>query len=342
MKLSRFKPVLILTLFTIFVAACSQTPSTSSTSSQSQPAASSTAASTPEAASSTETAPSTESQSSVAVDEAKVEEIMKQFKGKTPDKVVTVSVSISELLNELGVIPVGVPTTSSQLPAAFDQVPRIGSSHQPDLEQIAKLQPDFVLGPASIKDNLDKLFKSASLPSAYLPADSLDELKLSMVTLGRLFKKEDKAEAFLQQFNEKENAVIEKTKGKEAPSVMILFGSAESLMFMNENTYTGSLVKKLGASNVVTDVLKLKETYIPLNMESIVAANPDVILLVAHGDPAAVAKKFEEDTKKNGAWEKLDAFKNDKLIALDYSLFGIASIVKAPEAYEEMFKILYN
>ncbi|SMF77742.1 iron complex transport system substrate-binding protein [Paenibacillus uliginis N3/975] len=347
MKLSRFKPVLILTLFTIFVAACSQTPSTSSTSSQSQPAASSTAASTPEAASSTETAPSTEAQSSVAVDEEKLQELLTQFKektpeGETPDKVVTVSVSISELLNELGVIPVGVPTTSSQLPAAFDQVPRIGSSHQPDLEQIAKLQPDFVLGPASIKDNLDKLFKSASLPSAYLPADSLDELKLSMVTLGRLFKKEDKAEAFLQQFNEKENAVIEKTKGKEAPSVMILFGSAESLMFMNENTYTGSLVKKLGASNVVTDVLKLKETYIPLNMESIVAANPDVILLVAHGDPDAVAKKFEEDTKKNGAWEKLDAFKNDKLIALDYSLFGIASIVKAPQAYEEMFKILYN
>lgn len=346
MKISRIKPALILTLLAIIVAGCGQASSTSSTSSQSQPAASSaTTAKTDqdtESAPSTEAAPDTESQSTVTVDEAKVEELMEQFKGKTPDKVVTVSVSISELLNELGVVPVGVPTTSSKLPVAFDQVPRIGSSHQPDLEQIAKLQPDFILGPASIKDNLDKLFKSASLPSAYLPADSLDELKLSLVTLGRLFKQEDKAEAFLQQFNEKENAVIEKTKGKEAPSVMILFGSAESLMFMNENTYTGSLVKKLGASNVVTDVLKLEETYIPLNMESIVAANPDVILLVAHGDPTAVAKKFEEDTKKNGAWEKLDAFKNDKLIALDYSLFGIASIVKAPEAYEEMFKILYN
>lgn len=332
MKLSIFKPALVLTLFAVIISACSQTPASNSETLQS-------AAPTP-AVSSKETEVKTES--SVMVDETKVQELLAQFEGKTPEKVVTVSVSISELLNELGVVPAGVPTTNSTLPAAFDQVPRIGSSHQPDLEQIAKLEPDFVLAPSSIKDNLEKVFQSATLPSAYLPADSLEELKVSLVALGRLFKQEDKAEAFLQQFSEKENAVLEATKGKEAPSVMILFGSAESLMFMNEDTYTGSLVKKLGASNVVTDVLKLKETYIPLNMENIVAANPDIILLVAHGDPNAVAKKFEEDTKKNGAWEKLDAFKNDKLIALDYNLFGIASITKAPEAYEDLLKILYN
>ncbi|MFC7680894.1 helical backbone metal receptor [Paenibacillus sp. GCM10028914] len=332
MKLSIFKPALVLTLFAVIISACSQTPASNSETLQS-------AAPTP-AVSSKETEVKTES--SVMVDETKVQELLAQFEGKTPEKVVTVSVSISELLNELGVVPAGVPTTNSTLPAAFDQVPRIGSSHQPDLEQIAKLEPDFVLAPSSIKDNLEKVFQSATLPSAYLPADSLEELKVSLVALGRLFKQEDKAEAFLQQFSEKENAVLEATKGKEAPSVMILFGSAESLMFMNEDTYTGSLVKKLGASNVVADVLKLKETYIPLNMENIVAANPDIILLVAHGDPNAVAKKFEEDTKKNGAWEKLDAFKNDKLIALDYNLFGIASITKAPEAYEDLLKILYN
>lgn len=48
----------------------------------------------------------------------------------------------------------------------------------------------------------------------------------------------------------------------------------------------------------MSEGLKLTEAYVPFNMESIVAANPDVILLVAHGDPDAVAKKFEEDVKK--------------------------------------------
>jgi len=286
--------------------------------------------------------PASAAKPSIAVDETKAQELLAQFGGNTPAKVVTVSVGISELLNELGIVPVGVPTSSSKLPAAFDQVPRIGSSHQPDLEQIAKLQPDVILGPSSIKDNLEKSFKPANLKTAYLPVDSLEEMKLSTVVLGRLFKQESKAEAFLQNFTQAENAAMEAAKGKSAPKVMLLFGSAESLMFMNENTFAGSIAKKLGASNVVADVLKLKETYIPLNMESVVAANPDVILMVAHGDPAAAAKKFEEDTKKNGAWEKLNAFKNGKLIALDYNLFGIASLAKAPDAYKALETILYR
>ncbi|MGZ9583122.1 ABC transporter substrate-binding protein [Paenibacillus marinisediminis] len=280
--------------------------------------------------------------SSTAVDEARLQEILAQFNDKTPAKVVTLSVSISELLGELDVIPVGVPTTSGQLPAAFDQVPRIGSSHKPDLEQIAKLQPDIILVPASLKDSMSNMFAATSLPLAYLPVDSLEELKLTTVALGKVFQQESKAEAFLQTFAQAEHAVLENAKGKTSPSVMLLFGSAESLMFMNEDTYAGSLVNNLGATNVVSDVLKLEETYVPINMENVAAANPDVILLVVHGDPEAAIKAFEEDTKKNGAWEKLNAFQNDKLIALDYDLFGIASIVKAPNAYKELEKILYN
>lgn len=277
-----------------------------------------------------------------AVDEKKAAELLAQFGGKTPEKVVTVSVSITEIMNELGVQPVGVPTSSIKLPDAMNQVARIGPPHSPNLEQIAKLQPDAVIGPVSIKDRIDNQLKSASLPGVYLPVDSLEDLKLSTVVLGRLFKQEDKANALLQKVTKEEQEILDQVKGKTGPKVLFLFGSTESLMFMNDNTFAGSLAKKLGATNVASDVFKQKEPYSPLNMESIVAANPDVILLVAHGDPAAAAKKFEEDVKKNGAWEKLNAFKNGKMKTLDYSVFGTASIVKAPEAYEQLAKIFYE
>ncbi|WP_339329301.1 hypothetical protein [Bacillus paralicheniformis] len=63
---------------------------------------------------------------------------------------------------------------------------------------------------------------------------------------------------------------------------MFLFGSAEALMLMNDNTFAGSLARNLGAINVVSEELKLTEAYVPFNMESIVAANPDVILRPIH------------------------------------------------------------
>ncbi|RJE86157.1 ferrichrome ABC transporter substrate-binding protein [Paenibacillus sp. 1011MAR3C5] len=284
----------------------------------------------------------TEKPADSLVDESKLNELLAQFESPSPSKAVTLSVAITELFDAIGVAPVGVPTSSSTLPAAFDSVPRVGSSHQPDVEAIAGLQPDVILGPASIKENLEKQFEAAKLPTGYLPADSLDELKLSLSALGRLFQKEDAAKAYIEKFNGDEQAAIATVEGKEAPSVLILFGSVESLMFMNENTFVGSLVKNLGGVNVVSDVLKLTETYTPLDMESIVEANPDMILLVAHGDPNAVSKKFEEDVKSSGAWEKLSAFQNGKLKALDYRLFGIASLPKAVSAYNELAGIMYE
>ncbi|WP_442600794.1 ABC transporter substrate-binding protein [Paenibacillus sp. KN14-4R] len=278
----------------------------------------------------------------VKIDEEKATALLAQFGGQTPNKVIPVSVSLSEVLNVLGVKPVGVPTSTVALPEAFKEITKVGSALKPDIEKVTSLQPDIVIGPASIKDSLEKQFKPASLKTAYLPSDSLEELKLSTVVLSRVYKKEKEANDFLAKLAEQEAASEEQSKGKQSPKVMFLFGSAESFMMMNESTFAGSIAKKLHATNIVSEVLKSKETYVALNMENVVAANPDVILLVAHGDPDTAIKKFEADVKKNGAWDKLNAFKNGKVKALDYNLFGVASIAKAGDAYKQMFNFLYQ
>lgn len=272
----------------------------------------------------------------------RVDELLAQFESLENPKVIPISVAMAELLDELDVMPIGVPMSSMALPEAFADLPRIGSTIQPDLEQLVKLQPDVVLIPESLKDSLGKKLETTSLKLAFLPVDSLDEMKLSVQVFGALFDKVHEADDFLASFAEQEQQLIATYKEHEAPKVMFLFGSAESLMFMNENTFAGSLAHNLGAVNVVSEVLEVKETYAPLNMESIVEVNPDVILLIAHGDPDAVAKTFEADVKKNGAWEKLNAFQNDRMQTLPYELFGSASLTKAIAAYQEMADALYD
>ncbi|MFD1136405.1 ABC transporter substrate-binding protein [Paenibacillus urinalis] len=278
----------------------------------------------------------------IEVDEELVESILAQFNGETPESTVTLSVAIAELYNELGLELAGVPTTQSELPEAYQEVQQVGTSHQPDLEVIASLSPDTVLAPESIKDSISKMFEPSGLPAAYLPVNSLDELKASIVALGRLHGKETEAQEVLTSFAEQEEKVLSSAEGKESPSVMFLFGSTEYLMLMNEDTFPGSLANNLGATNVLKDTIQSNETYVPFNMESVVETDPDVILLVAHGDVEAVTKKFEEDLKKNAAWDKLTAAKSGKIQALDYNLFGTASLSKAPEAYEALSSILFE
>jgi iron complex transport system substrate-binding protein len=213
---------------------------------------------------------------------------------------------------------------------------------KPDAEQIVNVQADVVIGPSSIKDSLEKTLGNIKIPRVYLPTDSYDDLKLTLEALGKVFGKEAEAEKFLTELQQKESKAIAASEGKTAPKVMFLFGSAESFMLMNETTYVGDLAKKLQATNVVSSVLKSTESYIPLDMEQVVTANPDIILLVSHGDPEAGLKAFEDEVKKNGAWEKMNAYKNHKVQALEYSLFGSASIQKAPDALTKLSDVLYQ
>lgn len=339
-KGSSWKLGIIALTMVVMVACGNQEGSGSETSSDAQQQVA--ADTIPTTGSEDTTSTADETTATVAVDEALVEEILSQFDNKTPSTTVTLSVAITELFNDLGLSLEGVPTTQSELPAAYQDVHKVGSSHQPDLEVIASLTPDAILSPESIKDSIEKMLKPSGLKGAYLPVDSLDGLKASLVAIGRLYGKEAEAEQVLSSFAEQESEIVKSVEGKDAPSVMFLFGSTDYLMLMNEDTFAGSLARNLGATNVLTDTMQSTETYVPFNMESVVEANPDVILLVAHGDAEAVAKKFEEDVKKNGAWEKMSAFKNGKMKTLDYNLFGVASLSKTPEAYKALSSVLYG
>ncbi|MEK4762516.1 ABC transporter substrate-binding protein [Viridibacillus sp. FSL E2-0187] len=271
-----------------------------------------------------------------------VEKLLKQFPAEQPTSIVTTSVSILEMMNILDVKPVGIPTSTHKLPEGFDKIEQIGSTIEPDVEKIVSLKPDILIGPESIKDSLDKKIKNSKVATAYIPTDSYEDLKISFEVMGKVLHKEDAAKTYLSQLEEKEAAVLEAVKGKDASKVMVLFGSGESFMLMSEKTYVGSLVKKLGATNIVNEALKSTEAYVPMNMEDVVASNPDAILLVSHGDPTAALEQFKAEVKKNGAWEKLQAFKEDRVQALDYEVFGYASIEKATKGLEQLNEILYK
>lgn len=269
-----------------------------------------------------------------------VAKLVKQFPSEHPTSIVTTSVSITEMLNILDVTPVGIPTTTNKLPEGFENITQIGSAIEPDVEKVVSLKPDIVIGPESIQESLEKKIKNSKVDTAYIPTDSYEDLKISLEVLGKVLHKEEAATEYLAQLEEKEAAVLADVKGKDSSKVMVLFGSGESFMLMSDTTYVGSLVKKLGATNIVNEAKKSTEAYVPMNMEDVIAANPDAILLVSHGDPTAALEQFKAEVKKNGAWEKLTAFKEERVQALDYNTFGYASIEKAVDGLEQINEIL--
>lgn len=276
------------------------------------------------------------------VDEALFNEALIQFPATVPQRIVTTSVPLTEMLYLLGITPVGVPTSTNPIPADFESIDKIGSPMAPDLEVVTKLEPDLLLGAESLRSTLDKTLEGMDLQKAYLRTDSFEDLKLSLKVLGTYFNKKDEMNAALTKILDKENELSKLAQGKELPSVMLVIGTSDSFMVMSEKSYLGSLVKKLGADNIATSVLKVTDTYSPINMENIVAADPDIILVLASGDHGATKDKFKKEIEKNETWTKLSAYTNDKIHMLDYSVFGVTSIINAETALTEIAKYFYE
>ncbi|OMC75859.1 hypothetical protein BK121_04555 [Paenibacillus odorifer] len=300
------------------------------------------AAKTTEVANTAEAAGKVYSLENDGVDEALFNEALSQFPAKVPERIVTTSVPLTEMLYLLGITPVGVPTSTNPIPADFETIDRIGSPMAPDLEVVTKLEPDLLLGAESLRSTLDKSLEGIDLQKAYLRTESFEDLKLSLKVLGTYFNKKDEMNAALTKILNKENELSQLAEGKELPSVLLVIGTADSFMVMSEKSYLGSLVKKLGADNIATSVLKVTDTYSPINMENIVAADPDIILVLASGDHGATEDKFKKEIEKNETWTKLSAYANNKINILDYSVFGVTSIINAETALTEIAKYFYE
>ncbi|OMD55507.1 hypothetical protein BSK55_24010 [Paenibacillus odorifer] len=300
------------------------------------------AAKTTEVANTAEAAGKVYSLENDGVDEVLFNEALSQFPATVPERIVTTSVPLTEMLYLLGITPVGVPTSTNPIPADFETIDRIGSPMAPDLEVVTKLEPDLLLGAESLRSTLDKSLEGIDLQKAYLRTESFEDLKLSLKVLGTYFNKKDEMNAALTKILNKENELSQLAEGKELPSVLLVIGTADSFMVMSEKSYLGSLVKKLGADNIATSVLQVTDTYSPINMENIVAADPDIILVLASGDHGATEDKFKKEIEKNETWTKLSAYANNKINILDYSVFGVTSIINAETALTEIAKYFYE
>lgn len=276
------------------------------------------------------------------IDEEEFQKNLAQFPEEKPERIITTSVPMAEMLQLLDITPVGVPTSTNPLPEEFAEIDQIGSPMEPDLEMITNLEPDLILGAESLEGSLEASLGGIELDRAYLKTDSFDDLKQTFKVLGTYFDKTDEMNTVLENILQMENDLMEQAEGKELPSVLLVIGTSDSFMVMNEESYLGSLVEKLGAENIATTKLAAKDTYSPMSMEDVVVADPDIIFVLASGDHGASEEMFHQEVESNEIWKSLSAYKEDEIHILDHEIFGVTSIENVETAMTQIAEYFYN
>lgn len=271
----------------------------------------------------------------------------KQESGKEDEKVqdkkiIAGTVMSAELLDLLDIDVVGVPTTDKKMPERYKDVAQIGMTMKPDLEKVVALDADVFISDITLKDPVDKLLAGQDLELMYLSNNSYEDVANTITTLGEYFSKEEKAKEVVGQMKATEEKVLKSIEGKENPRVMVLFGTTESFMLATNHSFVGSLIEKLGATNVTDELSDGKPMpYVPFSLEQAVSLNPDIILRLTHMDVEASKAAFEEEFKK-GLWQNMETVKTGKVYDLDPEYFGVTANSRASKSLEKLSEILYK
>lgn len=255
-------------------------------------------------------------------------------------RIVATSPAVVDIMARLDIDLVGVPnSTLSEIPARYDDATRTGTAMGPDMEVIKTLNPDWVIGPASLQTDMEPKLEAAGLNGIFLNLESVEGLYKSVEQLGELFGRQEEAQEMIDEFSTFYYEYSQVNVDKGSPTVLVLMGLPGSYVVATGKSYVGSLVRLAGGTNVYED----EETdFIIANTEDMQTKDPDIILRAAHAMPEDVVNMFKEEFETNDIWRHFRAVEDGCVYDLPYDQFGMSAKFNFPEALDTLQPMLYG
>ena len=269
--------------------------------------------------------------------QSKTQAVSETQEKQQENRIVALSVSIVELLGEMGVEMIGVPISQYKLHEDAAGVTQVGLPMSPDLEIVASLAPTHVLSLTTLKSMVQPKLDQIGLEGIYLTMENIDEMKKSIIELGVLFDKEKESMTLIEKFEQDVNETLKSIAGKESPKVLILFGFPGNYLIATGASFVGQMVEILGATNVVQED---SMAYASVNMEELIISQPDVILRLTHGIREEVIEMFNKEFIENPVWQQFEAVNTGKVYDLDDSKFNVSATLDTAEALNELAEII--
>jgi len=246
-----------------------------------------------------------------------------------PQRIVSLTPSVTEILYALGVEDriIGV-TSYCNYPEAARSKPKVGEYANPSLELLATMQPDllFMAADNSSPELLARL-ESLNIPVYIAYPRSVGETAALIRNMGHLLDRQEVAEKLASQLDR--SAECARMVSSDRPRVRVLCTvMTQPLVVAGRHTLLDNLVQLAGGENVVPEGANRYPTW---GIESVLAANPDVILVSPHpgqSDPSAIYRQ----------WPELKAVQNQRLVTIDADwiqrpgprlVLGLAAMTKA-------------
>ena len=232
-------------------------------------------------------------------------------------------------------------------PAAHD-IPVVAVSHSagPNIEQLAAVRPDLVLTSPTYGRFAEPIQQALGVPVLIYDVDSVEDVLGKIETLGSMAGCSVKAKQASEDLRARVQALTEGLP-EEGPKVFGIFGISESFLGFTSASYLGDMVRLLGGQ-LITDGDppymyrgRPNPAYTPFSLEKVVERDPDVILVVRHGDPDEAREENFSSLFSNPAWAGLRAVQEGRVHELSEWLYLRYPGPRVTWAMEELLPLLY-
>ncbi|SFI87827.1 ABC transporter substrate-binding protein [Thermoflavimicrobium dichotomicum] len=251
---------------------------------------------------------------------------------ETPKRVVVLTNEGIEALLALGVKPVGAVEgfTGGWYPhiaKEMEGVTSVGTEHQPNLEAIAKLKPDLIIG---MKMRQEKVYKQLSAIAPTVFSDKLrGDWKENFKLYAKTVNKEAEGQKLIAAFDKKVEEVKKKAGDLTKKKISIVRFMPGKVRIYQGDTFTGVIFKQLGWAR--PELQAKNEFAVEVTRERIPDMDGDILLYFTYtpkkdGDSAL---KLEKEFTNDPLWKNLNAVKNQQVFKVDDIIWNTAGGIKA-------------
>ncbi len=277
---------------------------------------------------------------------------------KNPEKVLNLYASFTTLWYEAGGSVIGCIGGSSSQALYTEYIGRditadegmtvvatSSSGKKWNTEQIVALKPDLIICSTAMSgySTIEKPAKAANIPVIAVKYDDFsDYLKWFKVFCNISGNADLWDSVAMKSLDDVVDVLYEIPDGK-APRVFSMFANASTLNANTSLTVVGGMVTAMKATNIVDDWPNTeKADRLTINLETVYAANPDIIIVQCHAGTDAAMQQVADTYGSNEVWLALNAVKNGKVFYLEKTLFHNKPNRRFAEAYQKLAEILYH
>lgn len=233
---------------------------------------------------------------------------------KKPERVVVLDTGELDDVLALGLTPVGMVTTNGTNPVPsyladdVDGVETVGTINELDLEKIASLEPDLILGSQLRADKLyDQLNSIAPTVFSIRPGFPWKE---NFLLVADALGLEDDATAELNDYA-RTAAELKKSIDGDPTVSLVRFMPGRLRLYANRSLI-GVILNDIGISR--PERQDVDDLAVEISPESLDQAGGDYVFYTSYGDPQATG---EAEAISSSQWKHLDAVEADKAFRVD-------------------------